>query len=1081
MQPEDRIERRCDQCHRATFPYDHPRPHVCLCHFCGRELSSGAEQLEDVVMARCKLCEPFRQAADGDVAFCLECGRDRRISRAPRIINQRELAGLTHFHHLLPQVAGVATLCAEAPTNRCCCDGQRLIQLLEAEIPALATELGSGNRWVYGRHTVREHAHHIAHRYLTEGFGQAHPEGLKALSVALLVLRAVSWQIAESEGSPQHFCVIAAKLFETYRSELETIYANESTEERERNDLLLEFVPGDVGKFLDLAASLIAEDPLRKYLQGHHVERAYARSTGKDEKRNKTHEGEHGRITLEDAVERVRDMAEKAGLDDPRQAFSVHMAVFLTEMAAYPQDQGTQAAPAGDAAGFSVEDAYMVYHPDFFTYLWGRVDGAPRFTAGPPPDYPLQPEPAARLKTVQYLCADAPEGADEESADTQEQASPEPAPESEAPPRRDSEELAEFERLLSEAREGLRKSSHFVKPMQSRAEAGDGEDEEAACAGTDPVTENQYNFLRSVVVYESEVPGSRLFEQPRDPRIDKLLHYGEPPLLDPTVGGEDDLFIEALTDLPCADEVVYFICRYFDALFDFPNAAAATPQELLHRVLDYLYRCPITITFNIHQWFMPWDGPDIDYPARHWPEYKACFLLPQAENPIASVIGGLELTGDEQAVYDEEGRRRALITLEKSRQLTVEETTELEGITARRDALAQHQRDRITTAWNRRGEELRTYTMKADYTHQREGQYNRWRREKDERIVEYRNFKPDELPIYTFLNPDWDASHGHIGPRSLGSEYFYYGTGQFVLADSIRRRCVYKIRSKDAARRNLLLVVADLVNYMKNGFGRDKKLATPILFTIIGNAVAEADARLAVFRDDSAETTIEAICLGKIRFTEDVERLQLPSELPQARYDAMRDGTIPVDDLRILATACNSVFASRPNLPGDFEQWWRIFHGVARANWVEQVKDLWPAAPMIPIQLLAAALDAMGCDHARRFLSDLRGNVDLLAARLLILARVLDRNQLGLLLGYMPGAYRPCVDDFSQTHDIAIELVDPWFDAPCDFKPNLADRYVVDIAADGAGDKVPLPVNTEETDPPPREPVEHHQEFAPPT
>lgn len=292
--------------------------------------------------------------------------------------------------------------------------------------------------------------------------------------------------------------------------------------------------------------------------------------------------------------------------------------------------------------------------------------------------------------------------------------------------------------------------------------------------------------------------------------------------------------VPALDTVPCAHEVIDYIASYLDGTFAFPVAnGPADARALLEQVLAWIYRTAcLTLTFNPFEWFVA--DQSNRYPAAAWREYRHTFML---EQPL---VGDAELVGADA------------------------------------------------------GGGLHTYTKKASYVAERPDQYNRWRREKDERVTEYRVANPAELPVYGALNFDFPMTLGWIGDRWIRAGYHYYGTAHFVLDRSTYRRTLFTVESEGRAYRNLVLVVADLVAC------KEKR---HILHDVIAQAVDPGGTTLYTRYPLSSEHDrfhvagdfVEAMVFGQVRFQEDVSSLVMPPPLrEEARAEIAGDlGTTP--------------------------------------------------------------------------------------------------------------------------------------------------------------------------------------------
>lgn len=846
-----------------------PRPLIPVCHFC-------AKPLEKIVLAECKLCERMRSPAYADaVAFCEACAEDRRVARAPCLVNAEAIATLSRFYRHQPPIQSAVVPCPlkKAKESKCC-DGERLMTMIYFDVPRTQEAL---NFAVNGKYLLREHLDSLTH-YFISTFGENLEPAVTALCLLVLTVRGIAWRMAETEGSPRHFTAIAEKMLRTFRDRFDLMYRNTATEDRVELDLILSMVPApaEIDRFLELAALLAGDDTIRLLLQGHH-HRRHDRTLTHGSTLDATHAGERGYLSLPQATERLRDLARKAGLT-PANVYALQMTIFQSELG-HCSDLEHQSA--FETERFAPIDTYMTVSTEFYRFLWGR---APMWNGS---EFELEPEPKSLLDTLQYLVEVEPEpSADREATGrSTSDASPEPT-------WRDDESEGSsqgVQELLREIRRGkkLRSADLFVKPP-----------------GQDPVTKEQYDFLRGFVLYDAEVPGSRSFGKVRDPkaRVEKLQHF----LLEGgDVSQEVTPFIEALSDSPCADEVMHFVCRYFAAKYRFPTDHARSPQELLERCIQYMYACPISITFDGREWFSP--SAPLPYAASDRTEYLHTFMLPQRLHRHEDLIGSPLSNEMEEAVALEERGRDLGARIEAHRMQSAPDEDllgaledELEEVQDELAKLGPSRQQRVREAYRWRREGIHAYVERASYfEEERPTHYNRWRIEKDRRVTEYRISNPSDLPVYGALNFDLAMTGGWIGDRWGAAGYHYYGHFHFVLKDAVKRRALYMVASKHDAHRNMLLLLADLI------LARKRRTLSAIVCGAIGHDTlySKHDRRHEgqVLKDFcTSDPFVEAILIGRIRMREDVEYLLVPSRFPPDRFDRIARGKATPREIELL-------------------------------------------------------------------------------------------------------------------------------------------------------------------------------------
>ncbi len=782
----------------------------------------------------------------------------------------------------------------EKPPDKCCCDGERLILLLEEFVPAYAAMLKNletaEEDKVYRTYTTREHAHNVMRWYLNT-YGGFVSRQWNAMILLMLCTRAVAWRIARAQGSPRHTATIAGRLVADNRGLLEEMYKHGMTcGHCGGKDLILSQPPRDVETLLTIAAIALADDPLRKFITGQQLERKpdyadLAKDLDFETGADITIERESGKISLARAVEIIRNMAESVPKDlrkryGPREIYAILMAVFQIEMGCYDLETIKKETVATDK--FSLGNTYMDYRPSLYSFLW--EEGKDKWRGASTPEFGFGEKPDKLFKTLLVLVG----GPAETPAD--------PTPPS-VEVREGSRDLgfaAELPRALPRAR--LADQAYQLKPP-----------------GMDPINDRQYQVLRNFVKYDAEVPGSANYRNPATHLRCKLQNF---------LGKQDfDAFIEALSDSPCADEVLHFVCRKLDERYHFPTERAGSPQELARKILAYLWVAPITITFPLDNWFLAADAASANYPAKNWDEYKHTFQLPTTQKPVdlgaitgstadqletirvpppsaAHAAPAMAAVADDPTilVLSREPERRRLMALAEGyqtgpRRLTPKAQGLLDSYNRDFKALSPERQEWVKQTYDRRGEGLRTYTTQADYACSRIDNYNRWRIDKDLRAAGFMDLSPADFPAYGALNFDVELTGGWYGLGSpdgglservpLGG-YRYYGSAHFVLNSKVVvRRCTYELRHYyQPCRKSFLLLLADILTKPLEQLG-------PVNYgidTLVGHAIGSS--RLYA-KNGHMTAYSEVQVYGTVRFGADkeVNRILLPDRLDRRDYD----------------------------------------------------------------------------------------------------------------------------------------------------------------------------------------------------
>lgn len=427
--------------------------------------------------------------------------------------------------------------------------------------------------------------------------------------------------------------------------------------------------------------------------------------------------------------------------------------------------------------------------------------------------------------------------------------------------------------------------------------------------------------------------------------------------------------VPALDTVPCAHEVIDYIAGYLDHTFAFPVAnGPADARALLEQVLAWMWRAScLTLTFNPSEWFAPDQANG--YPAATWREYRHTFMLEQPLVTDAELVGA--------------------------------------------DA----------------GGGLHTYTKKASYVAQRPDQYNRWRREKDERVTEYRVANPAELPVYGALNFDLPMTLGWVGDRWIRAGYHYYGTAHFVLERSTYRRTLFTVESEGRAYRNLLLVVADLIAC------KEKR---HILHDVIAQAVDPGGTTLYTRyplssdhdRFHVAGDFVEAMVFGQVRFQEDVSALVMAPPLrEEARAEIASDSGDAPATLSWRTTLLGK--AIRDHIRkldwGASAANYDAIMGRTAAEWSQphragQIATFF--AGRVPFTLLHPVFEKLGKTRCYWLGEFVRANQDndpksFQHARVpVVLAKLLTAEELGMLAGYPSVAMFANAQDFCTRHGV---------------------------------------------------------------
>jgi len=145
MLPDDKIV-ACPKCKQRFYSHlANTRAHVCVCHFCAESLNESKKY-----EARCKVCEGFRNPAHTEVVwFCQECASNRQIAAAPRVVDFSQAAVQASLkkpfrdlrRYKTPRQSEILCKLSNPPKDVCCCDGERLIRLLEEFVPAIGDHL----------------------------------------------------------------------------------------------------------------------------------------------------------------------------------------------------------------------------------------------------------------------------------------------------------------------------------------------------------------------------------------------------------------------------------------------------------------------------------------------------------------------------------------------------------------------------------------------------------------------------------------------------------------------------------------------------------------------------------------------------------------------------------------------------------------------------------------------------------------------------------------------------------------------------------------------------------------------------